>query len=310
MAERRYVSTTRDGRSRTADGEVVLEVPPAATPPATPAGAGLSGAPTPGEGPAVELRSLEGLLDDLGERIFVAEAGGAGPGDEAGAVVRVSGARLVGETRWDDARAARFALECTEHALEGSPDVALPHGRTLGGVLADVRTALDRVERPSAALGWLGRFAALRRLRRDGAAVGDLAMLAAKEDEGAGIDLVDDPAWTRLAAAEEAVLACAEAVQYLAHPRWLSTREEREERAEVDAAPAEPRVEETPWGWVAIGSTRVPAHRSAARSAEQAAERCRQAAVDAGGAEAGAAERAFQVALLARLLGEGPAGET
>ena len=308
MAERRYVSTTRDGRSRTAEGEVVLEVPPAA-----PGGAGVPGSPNPGEGPTVELRSLEGLLDDLGERIFVAEAVGAVPGDEAGAVVRVSGARLVAETRWDDARAARFALECTEHVLEGSPEVALPHGRTLGGVLADVRTALDRVERPSAALGWLGRFATLRRLRRDGAAVGDLAMLAAKEDEGAGIDLVDDPAWTRLAAAEEAVLACAEAVQYLAHPRWLSIREDREdqeERAEVGAARAGPRIEETPWGWVAIGSVRVPAHRSAARSAEQAAERCRQAAADAGGAEAGAAERAFQVALLARLLGEGSAEET
>lgn len=302
MAQRRYVSTSRDGRSRSAAGEVVFEVPPHGSPPGT----GLPGVPTGGTGTMIELRSLDGLLDDLGERIFVAEAldaVAAGTSEEA-PVLTVATARLVAETSWNDSQAARFALECAEHAVADGPDVALPHGRTLGGVLADVRALLERAGGPSPSLGWLGRFAALRRLRRDGAAVGDLAMLAAKEDERAGIDLLDDPAWTRLAAAEEAVLACAEAVRFLGHPVQVSAREDLEERDASEAAPTEPRVEETPWGWVAIGGTRVPVHQPAAKSAEQAAERCRQAARDAGGPAAEAAERAFQVRLLDGLLGE------
>lgn len=302
MGQRRYVSTSRDGRSRGVAGEVAFEVPPLGSPP----GVGLPSAPTEGTGGVIELRSLDGLLEGLGERIFLAEPLGAvDPGlEEEAPVLQVAAARLLAETAWGDTEAARFALECTEHAVAGGLEVALPHGRTLGGVLADVRAVLERAQGPSPSLGWLGRFAALRRLRRDGAAVGDLAMLAAKEDERAGLDLLDDPAWTRLAAAEEAVLACAEAVRFLGHPLHVSAREDVEERDAAGAEPTEPRVGETPWGWVAVGSARVPAHQPAARSAEQAGERCRQAARDAGGPEAEAAERAFQVGLLASLLGE------
>ncbi len=327
MGQRRYVSTSRDGRSRGTTGEVRVDVPQPGQPP--------SGAPFSVEGPHLALRTLQGLLGDLGERIFVAEAAGpepaepaegpelaegAGPvepagGAGAGSAVQVAdgqegpdvwsvrAARLVGETGWDDAAAARFALECAEHAVGDGPEVVLPHGYTLGGVLADVRGAVERAEAPAPAVGWLGRMAALRRLRRDGAALADLATLAAKEDEGAGIDLLDDPAWTRLAAVEEAVLAAAEAVRFLSHPGRVAAQEEVEARRLAGVEPAEPDVEETPWGWVSIGSSRVPAYRSAARSAEHAAERARQAARDAGGPAAEAAEVEFQLAVLARLLG-------
>lgn len=297
MERARYVSTDRDGRSRAGAEEVAWEVPTPERPEAR-----LPGAPVAGASAALVLRDAEGLLDDLGERVFLAEAVEAPAPDADGPVVRVASARLVAETRWDGETAARFALECAEHALGDGPDVALPHGRTLRGVLADVRSALEQAARPSASLGWLGRFAALRRLRRDGAAVAELAMLAAKEDGDVGLDLVDDPAWTSLAASSEAVLACAEALWSLAHPRRAGR--EREGREGDERLPGDVVVEETPWGWVALGAERVPAHRPPARCAEQAAERARQAVADVGGEEAARAERAWQAERLAALLGE------
>lgn len=297
MEQRRYVSTDRDGRSQTAAGVVVFDVPRQGEA----ADGAFPSAPSQGASAVVELRSPEGLLDALGERIFAAEAvGGSAPED--GPVVRAASARLVAETAWDDERAARFALECAEHALRDEDDVALPHGRTLGGVLADVRAVLDRAHAPTASLGWLGRFAALRRLRRDGAAVSDLAMLAAKEDEGAGIDLLDDPAWTSLAAISEAVLACAEALRYLAHPHHVATREELDERDADDRPPSQLHVEETPWGWVALGAERVPAHRPAAACAEQAAERARQSVADTADEASRRRELVWQAERLAALL--------
>lgn len=297
MEERRYVSTDRDGRAGTPGGEVVWDVGPHGSP--------AEGAfPTPPSevgGAEVELCSIDGLLDGLGERIFVAEAAGE-PAPEDGPIIRVASARLVAETAWDDEGAARFALDCAEHALRDQADVALPHGRTLVGVLADVRAVLDRAHAPTVSLGWLGRFAALRRLRRDGAAVGDLAMLAAKEDEDAGLDLLDDPAWTSLAAISEAVLASAEALRYLAHPGRAATREDLDKADAGGGAPPEVHVEETPWGWVALGSERVAAHRPAAACAQQAAERARQSVADTSGAAAGSQERAWQAERLGSLL--------
>ena len=301
MSVRRYVSTGRDGRSRTAAGEVAWEAPGPSGP----------GRPIRPGGQILELRSADGLLDDLGERIFVAEVVGEAAreddGEGATPVLRVASARLMAETPWGDALAARFALECAAHAVGDQGSVALPHGRTLDGVLADAREALERSAPPEGALGFLARVATVRRLHRHGAAVSDLAMLAAKEDGQAGIDLLEDPAWTRLAAISEAVLASVEALRYLAWPEYVGRREEAVERdaAERDTgAPvaSEVQVEETPWGWVAIGADRVPTHVPAAACAEQAAERARQAVAEASGDEAARAERAWQAGLLESLL--------
>lgn len=308
MGTQRYVSTGRDGRSETGAGEVVWAVPPPGEA-ARPGRPGLPSGPTAAEEAVLELRSPDGLLDDLGERIFVAEAVGEPLDEDDDPVARVRSARLVAETAWGDRAAARFALGCAEHAMGDQAEVALPHGRTIGSVLGDVRRALDESGTPSASLHWLGRFATLRRLRRDGVAVGDLAMLAAKEDEKSGLDVVDDPAWTGLAAIEEAVLACAEAYRYLSHPHERAREEavDDEARERDRRPPSEVHVEETPWGWVALGTERIPAHRPAARSAQHAAERCRQAVADAAGAgpagaEAARSERAWQGRLLASAL--------
>ena len=110
MEQRRYVSTDRDGKSQTAAGEVLFEVPRQGAP----AAGAFPGVPSAGASAVVELRSVEGLLDDLGERIFVAEAVD-GPAPEDGPVVRVAAARLVAETAWDDERAARLAVD---HLIE------------------------------------------------------------------------------------------------------------------------------------------------------------------------------------------------
>lgn len=301
MSVRRYVSTGRDVRSRTAAGEVAWEAP----------GPDGPGRPIRPGGPILELRSADGLLDDLGERIFVAEVAGEaapeGDGAEAAPVLRVASARLVATTPWGDAIAARFALECAAHALGDQGSVALPHGRTLEGVMADAREALERSTPPEGALGFLARAATVRRLVRHGAAVSDLAMLAAKEDGQAGIDLVEDPAWTRLAAISDAVLASVEALRYLARPEYVGRREEAVERDAAErgagaAVASDVQVEETPWGWVAIGADRVPTYVPAAACAEQAAERARQAVAEVAGPEAEQVERAWQAELLDALL--------
>jgi hypothetical protein len=297
MEQRRYVSTDREGRSRTAEGEVIFEVPRHKEP----AQGAFPISPAAESAGMIELRTTDGLLDDLGVRIFVAEAIGEVVPEE-GPVLRARDARLLSETAWDDEAAARFALECTEHALGDDGAIALPHGRTLAGVLSDVRAVLDRAEAPAASLGWLDRFAALRRLRRDGAAVSDLAMLAAKQDEDVGLDLLDDPAWTSLAAIAEAVLACAEALGALSH---LKAREKLEASQRSEEVPTQLHVEETPWGWIALGSKRVPAHLSAARCAQHAAERARQAVTDSFGVKPGQDERAFQATLLDSILEAG-----
>lgn len=288
MSERRYVSTNRDLASRSATGEVRFDTPAA-------------GGAQHGDGP-VALRSAEGLLDALGERVFVAEPASEAAG--GGAVVEVARARLVAETAWDDEAAARFAAACAEHALGGDGEVALPHGRTLGEVLADVHRALERPGPAEGLLGTLSRFSTLRRLRRDGAAVSDLATLAAKQDARVGLELLEDPAWTTLAAIAEAVLASAEALRYRSHPRFVASQETLAERRPAAAVLGEPDIEETPWGPVLLGPERVPAYVSAAACAEEAAERARQAVADSGGEAAASEERAFQAQLLARLLEE------
>lgn len=300
MNDRLYVSTGRDGRSRTFSGEVVWDIPTPGTGP---------GAPSKGNGSPLELRRLDGLLDQLGERIFVVEA--TGPSDAPGGigtvvdgpVLAVGSARIVEETRWDDRMAARFALECAVHAVGGDGDVELPHGRTLESVLEGIRSELDR-SGPSAD-GWLGRLAtmaAVRRLRRAGADVNALALAAARDDEATGVELLDDPAWTTMAAIGEAVLASVEALRYLARPGYVAGQEEIVEEKAWSEPSSPVQIEETPWGAVAPGVEHISTYVAAATCAEQAAERSRQAVADREGPEAGLAERAWQVELLERLL--------
>jgi len=327
MQDRRYVSTTRDGRSRAASGDIVWELP------------GLKGEPgeattptTPSHG--VELRTADGLLDALGERIFVAEpvataggspapdrppgsddppladepAGVGGPAPLKGSVIGVGAARLVEETAWDDEAAARFALESASHALGGEGEVVLPHGRTLAGVLGEVRQALEQGEGAGPGLGRLARMATLHRLRKSGDAISALAMAAVKEDDRSGTDLMDDPAWASLAAISEAVLATVEALRYRAQPERAGREEARGERQRGAEPPTAGHIEETPFGPIALGVERIPAHLTAATCAAHAAERARQAVADRDGEEAGRAERAFQAHLLEQLLEGTPLG--
>lgn len=291
MSERRYVSTNRELVSRSVAGEARFDPPGA-------------GGGQHGEGP-VALRSADGLLEELGERIFVAEPLAEATAGQA--VLEVARARLVAETAWDDEAAARFATTCAEHALGEDGEVALPHGRTLAEVLADVRRALEQPGPAEGLLGTLSRFSTLRRLRRDGAAVSDLAALAAKQDARVGLELLEDPAWTTLAAIAEAVLASVEALRYRSHPHYVASQEELADRRPAEV-PGALDIEETPWGPVLLGPERVPGYVSAAACAEEAAERARQAVVDTRGETAAAGERAFQAQLLARLLEEGATG--
>jgi len=230
------------------------------------------------------------LLDQLGERIFVAElVGGEGA------------ARLVSGTSWSEPVAAMFALDCVEHVLEivpGSAQAELPGGGTLGEIIASAREYLSTGAGTDAQrLGFVSRMAAARRLRRESTAIGDAAFAAAAHAEGEGVDILSDPAWETLAAARDAVLAAVEAVRHVALP-FLADRETRkyeahEERKERRAAADVDEVD-TPWGRFAVGGG-GPRYAPAWVSARDAAERSREAAADLEGSEAGETERSWQV---------------
>jgi hypothetical protein len=173
----------------------------------------------PDEHGAPVLLDAAELLEDLGECIFVAETV-----DEAGA------ARLLRGTHWSEKVAALFALDCVEHvlaAVPGSAEADLPGGGTLGSIIASARDYLATgTGADGQRLGFISRIATARRLRREGAALGDAAFTAAVQDEGEDIDLEHDPAWETLAGARDAVLAAVEAVRHAAFP-FLVEREPR-----------------------------------------------------------------------------------
>lgn len=249
----------------------------------------------PDEHGSPAVLDADGLLDELGERIFVAElVGGSGA------------ARLVAGTSWSEPVAAMFALDCVEHVLAivpGSAGAELPGGGTLGEIIASAREyLLTGTSADTQRLGLVSRIAAARRLRRESTAIGDAAFAAAATAEGEGLDIASDPAWGTLAAAHDAVLAAVEAVRHVALPflaergtRRYEAREERKSSAEIEEI-------DTPWGRYAVGGG-GPKYIPAWVSARDAAERSRQAAADLAGAPAPGSERSWQVGRLLERLG-------
>lgn len=233
------------------------------------------------------------LLDELSERIYVAETVG-----ESGA------ARLLAGTDWSEQAAARFALDCVEHVLStvpGSADAELPAGGTLGDIISSARRYLSSgTGADNQVLGLVSRVAAARRLRRESTALSDAAFTAAAQAEGKGVDIVNDPAWGTLAAAHDAVLAAVEAVRHVAFP-FLAERDNRRYEALEGRKVVEVEEVDTPWGRYSVGGGARYAPSWAA--ARDAAERSRQAATDLGGAAEGEAERSWQVAKLLEHLG-------
>jgi hypothetical protein len=265
----------------------------------------------------------EGLLETLGERIFLAEAldtaaptarrdDATSPGepglDAAGPGWRqVRAARLVRELPWDLTATASFALDCAEHALgivtAAAPgEELLPDGSSLHEVLAQAREFLASAEgSDDRRLGALARLALARRAGKEQAKVAELAFAAVSKDEADDLDVLDDPRWANLAALSSALLACVEVLRHLALPRYVAARE-RSYDVDNQDVPADDEPWMTPWGPVALVGHR-PHHVPAYVSAREAAERARQAVSDHGGPEAGLLEAAFQRRRLLELLG-------
>ncbi len=293
MGEQLYVATDRTGVQHAGAGDVVWDL--------------AQGGTAPLHATRIELYDLDGLLDRLDERIFRAVAEGeVHPGPVPG-VHLASAAHLDGELSWSPSAAARFALDCCAHAFAAERDLALPRGRSLGDVLTEAGDALEHAEADNAGMfATVARLSRLRHLRRTREALESATLGVAREDERDALDLLDDPAWTTLAAVGEAVLATLEALRRALAPRFVRAWDAEEGRLAAErraGAPLPTRIIElpTPWGNLAVGGERIPESPPAARCAAEAAERVRQAVADRdGGAEA---ERAWQRARLAATLG-------
>jgi hypothetical protein len=295
MTDQLYVATGAGGIEHAATGEIAWPLPNEQ--------AGAPGAATTGSEPLV-LRRPAALLDALDEDIYRAEA--LVDVKDLGDTVETSSARLVEKTRWDSDVAARFAIDCAEHALEGTEHVALPDGEELAPILAGARLVLERDERGSdERLGFLARLAAVRRLRKLRDSVSDAVLASTTADLGDDLDVVDDAKWAALAAGGEAVLAALEAVRHVALPRYVRSREEAVDEHSDDAPPTSNPEFMTPWGPIAFGAGHQSPYVPAWVGARDAAMRAREAAHDRGGDEAAAAELAWQANRLGEVL-EGP----
>jgi hypothetical protein len=297
MDDHLYVATNAGGIEQTATGEIHWSLPAVA------GGTTSPGEPTRPPSGELVLRRATALLDALDERIFLTE-----PIDEAhdaGDTVVAWSARLTAETAWGVYGAARFALECAAHVLGDAATTTLPDGSTLGEVVAQARVILERSSpEGEQRLGLLARFAAVRRLRRLGSELGDVSLATLSEDLGSDLDVLDDPAWTTIAACTEAVLAALEALRHLAMPRYVRSREEVLDEHPADT-PSEPSAPiPTPWGPIALGAEHRSPYAPAWAAARDAAERAREsAAVDQDPHSVGA-ERAYQAELLEAILAD------
>jgi hypothetical protein len=252
-------------------------------------------APPSGAGAELEgdlvLYSAPGLLGRLDERIFKAEALDGADGDTE---VHASRARLLAVTAWDGFVAADFALDCAAHVVGAAADAALPDGTSLGDVLERCRTWLDEAGDSESGFGHRVRQLAIcRRLRRTGKELGDLAFSKAAGDIGADVDSLDDPEWTAIASARDAVLAAVEAVQHAALPFVTEIESRRYEHLLREGVARE------------VGS-RTRAHLAWVPfwiAADDAAERARQAALDTGGPDGAVGELDWQGGRLVELLG-------
>jgi hypothetical protein len=235
----------------------------------------------------VVLLDLDGLLDELGERIFVATGVG-------------KSAQLVSETAWSLSAAANFALDCAEHVSASAGSVALASGETLVDAIAAARKWLEDATGDTGLLGRISRLATLRRLRREAGEVGDAAFDAAFDVQAADEDLFEDERWTAIAATRDAVLAAIEAVRHDAFPHITEASSDASESERHEGVQSPPTVLETPWG--SFRSSHTSAVVPAWVAATEAAERARQAATDAAGADATTSERAWQRDRLAQAL--------
>jgi hypothetical protein len=303
-SDRLYVPTDAKGVEYHLEAELLWPLPAAVPGQARPApGEWLHSSDVKAAPPVagLPLFSLDGLLDELGERIFIAEiATSSGAESNLPGVVEVDSARLIDETAWNVKAAAHFALDCAEHVLADPASLKLGSGASVADVLRAAHSWLDSSEGDTSLLGRFSRIATARRLRRHSGEVGDLAFSVTLEDEASDVDALDDPDWTALAAARDAVLSAVEAIRHQAIPQLLEAENVRyEEDGGALQLAAEPVS--TPWGSFVAGRRAgiVPAW----VAARDAAERARRAATDANGAEAGDEERAWQRLRLARALG-------
>lgn len=287
--ERYFVPTDADGTQHVGDDIVSWPLPTE-----LPGGLAAPGeAIEPQMGTPIVLHTLDGLLDDLGERIFLAEVvEDGGPEHHM--------ARLVSETSWSLHEAARFALDCVEHATADPASIRLPSGSTVAEIFAAARRCLDEGEESAGGLMQrMSRLALARRLRRLGDDVADFALTLTAEDEAQDLDALDDPDWSAVAAIRDAVLSATEAIRHDAFPRIFESGNKRYQNdADIDEPP---QVITTPWGEFTAGNRAgvVPAW----VAARDAAERARHAVGDAVGEEAKAAERSWQLERLAAGLG-------
>ncbi len=301
-----YVPTDVEGRQFHGDHETRWPLPER-----TPDGSVIPGAETAGSAMSpLTLFSADGLLEELNDRIFVAVVPPAALAEDRPWGMAADGARLVAETAWSTSAAAHFALDCAAHVLRLSDagEVRLKGGESLGEVVEAARNWLaDADGGSSGLLGRVSRIAIARRLRRSSDRVAALAFGQTVADEALDIDAMDDPAWEAIAATRDAVLAAVDAVRHQAFPQLAERESVRYEEDLVNASNASPDPEPvpTPWGTFVVGAPGgiVPA----SVAARDAAERARQAAGDAGGRGAEAAERAWQRDRLVAALEEGPA---
>jgi len=280
-----FVPTDRHGRQFHDGEETLWSLPSPAE--GTDGGTVPGAVKKPPAGGNVVLLDLDGLLEDLGERIFVATGIG-------------TSAQLVSETAWSLSAAANFALDCAEHVSANAASVALASGETLVDAIAAARKWLEDASGDTGLLGRISRLATLRRLRHAAGEVGDAAFDTAIDVQAADEDLFEDERWTAIASTRDAVLAAIEAVRHDAFPHITDASSDASESERREGAQSLPTVLETPWGSFRSSHTSgvVPAW----VAATEAAERARQAATDAAGADATASERIWQRDRLAQAL--------
>jgi hypothetical protein len=286
MTDARFVTTDRHGKQFHDGEETIWSLPSAAE--ESHAGTVVPGTVTaPPASGRVALLDLDDLLDELGERIFVAEVSGAS-------------VELVEETAWSLRTAARFALDCAEHVSASAGSVTLASGETLTDAITAARKWLEDASGETGLLGRISRLATLRRLRHQADEVGGLAFDALFDADVADEDIFEDERWTAIAATRDAVLAAIEAVRHDAFPHLTDASSAASENERREGVQSPPTVLETPWG--PFRSTHTSAVVPAWVAATEAAERARQAATDAAGADATASERAWQRDRLAQAL--------
>jgi hypothetical protein len=283
VPERFYVATDAEGAQHSDGLTTAWPLPVQVADGAFEPGATLSAS---AESPLVLFR-LEGLLDELAERIFVAEPMDGVPSGSDAPSVPTGRGRLTSETSWTGRSAARFALDCSTHVLGDAASLCLPSGASLGDVVAAAGRWLDGpTDADGQLLGRISRITTARRLRRQGQEIGDLAFAITISDEGRDAEALDDPAFAALAAARDAVLAAVEAVRHSAFPHLSGA-----DSAEPDHGTT---LVDTPWGSLFVGHRSTPAW----AAARDAAERARRAGANEDD------ERAWQAGRLASALGE------